>query len=234
MSDVLDIGALTAEAGLVHGFSTLAHGSMRRPDGAPVVTPERRAFAERLGVDAERLTTVGAVHGTRLARVDEPVGGVPNVDGLLTDRTDLPLFATFGDCCPLVLYDPGRRAVALCHAGRRGTARGIAARAVEALRDGYGCDPADLVVGIGPSVCQRCYDVDDEVAAQFDGVGLLPAGPGRWLLDVADVNRSQLEAAGVRRERIHRHAACTRETPTLPSHRRDHDGRRFACVVALR
>lgn len=234
MSDVLSIEALTAEPGLVHGFSTLAHGSMRRADGAPVVTPERRAFAELLGVDAGRLTTVGAVHGTRLARVDEPAGGVPNVDGLLTDRPGLPLFATFGDCCPLVLYDPGRRALALCHAGRRGTARGIATRAVEALRDAYGCEPADLVVGIGPSVCQRCYDVDGEVAAQFDGAGLVPAGPGRWLLDVGDVNRSQLEAAGVRPERIHRHAACTRETPSLPSHRRDHDGRRFACVAALR
>ncbi|MBO0688906.1 MAG: laccase domain-containing protein [Candidatus Dormibacteraeota bacterium] len=234
MSDVLGIDGLTAEAGLVHGFSTLAHGSMRRPDGAPVVTPERRAFAERLGVEAERLTTAGAVHGTRLAQVDEPAGGVPNVDGLLTDRPGLPLFATFGDCCPLVLYDSKRRALALCHAGRRGTARGIATRAVEALRDAYGCQPADLVVGIGPSVCQRCYEVDDEVAAQFDGAGLLPAGPGRWLLDVGEVNRSQFVAAGVRPERIHRHAACTRETPTLPSHRRDHDGRRFACVAALR
>ena len=233
MSDVLDIQQLTAEPGLVHGFSTLVHGSMRRPEGAPVVTPERRAFAGRLGLDADRLTTVGAIHGTRLARVDEPSGGIPNVDGLLTDRPDLPLFATFGDCCPLVLYDPRRRAVALCHAGRRGTAGGIAARAVRELGEAYGCRPEDLVVGIGPSVCQRCYEVDDGVAAQFDGVGLQPAGPGRWLLDVADVNRSQLVAAGVRPDHIHRHAACTRETLELPSHRRDHDGRRFACVVAL-
>jgi polyphenol oxidase len=234
VSDVLGLPALAAEPGLVHGFSTLALGSMRRPDGAPPVTPERRAFARRLGVDSDRLTTVGAIHGTKLARVDEPAGGVPNVDGLLTDRPGLPLLATFGDCCPLVLYDPRRRAVALCHAGRRGTAAGIAARAVRELGDEYGCQADDVVVGIGPSVCQTCYDVGDEVATQFDGVGLRRDGPGRWLLDVAEVNRAQLVAAGVRPERIHRHAACTRESPELPSHRRDHDGRRFACVVALR
>jgi copper oxidase (laccase) domain-containing protein len=119
----LQLDALAAEPGLAHAFSTLAAGEMaRRRDGEPVATPARRAFLAEHGFDAERLATVGAVHGARVQRVDEPRGVVAGVDGLVTDRPDLPLLATFADCCPVLLYDPAQCAVALCHAGWRGTA----------------------------------------------------------------------------------------------------------------
>lgn len=233
---LLRIDGLGAEPGLVHGFSTLGLGGMQRPpDGSPS-TPARLALLDALGL-ADRsweLTTVGAVHGTRVVEVGERRGAVPGVDGLMTDRPGIPLLATFGDCCPILLYDPRHHAVALCHAGWRGTAAGISTGAVAALRARYGTDPRDLVCGIGPSICGECYEVGPEVAARFDGAGSRP-GPGdRTLLDVGEVNRLQLVAAGVDPGRVHRHPACTRETPDLASHRRDGDGRRFAAVVALR
>ncbi len=235
LDGVLRIDALDAEPDLLHGFSTLALGAMERGDGEGVRTPARLALLDAvgLGVRASGLTTVGAVHGNRVVEVREPGGVVAGVDGLITDRSGVPLLATFADCCPLVLYDPRRRAVALCHAGWRGTAAGISTRAVAALGERYGTRPEDLICGLGPSICGACYQVGPEVAARFDGAGSRP-GPGdRTLLDVADVNRLQLIAAGVDERRIHRHPACTRETPDLASHRRDHDGRRCAAVVAL-
>lgn len=234
---VFGIDALEADPGLVHGFSALTLGSMgRHHDEAEVQTPARLALLEALGLRerASELTTVGAVHGARVIEAGEQRGVVAGVDGLITDQPGVPLLATFADCCPLVLYDPRRHAVALCHAGWRGTAQGIASNGVEALRERYGTDPGDLVCGIGPSVCGACYEVGPEVAARFDGAGSR-RGPGdRTLLDVAEVNRLQLVSAGVDPRRIHRHPACTRETPALASHRRDHDGRRCAAVVALR
>src|SRR5215472_16690902 len=136
---LLRIPALEAASGLLHAFSTLALGSMRQPGpGGDPLTPERLAFAAALGLDGARLTVAGAVHGTEVARVDGPAGAVRGHDALVTDRPDVPLLATFADCYPVVVHDPVRRALALVHAGWRGTALGIAARAVEALESEYG------------------------------------------------------------------------------------------------
>src|ERR1700674_1699167 len=124
---------------LVHGFSTIALGSVgltHAPDPAPVLA-SRRAFARALNIDAEPVTTVGAVHGSSIARVDEPREVVQGVDGLVTDRPGVALFATFADCYPIVLWDPAKRCAGLAHAGWRGTAAGVARAAVKAMRDEY-------------------------------------------------------------------------------------------------
>jgi polyphenol oxidase len=232
---ILRIPALEAEPGLLHGFSTLAMGSMRLPaPGAGPLTPARLAFAAALGVDGTRLTVAGAVHGAEVARVDRPLGAVRGHDAVVTDRPGLPLLATFADCYPVLLFDPVRRCLALAHAGWRGTAAGMAGRAVEALAREYGSRPADVVAGVGPGICGRCYEVGEEVAARFDPAFVRPSPAGRHLLDLAAANRAQLESAGVPAGRVHVHGACTRESCVLPSHRRAPDGNRFACIAAIR
>jgi YfiH family protein len=210
-------------------------GSMRLPvPGGDPLTPERLAFAAALGLDGARLTVAGAVHGAEVARVDDPAGAVKGHDALVTDRPDVPLLATFADCYPVLLHDPVRGSLALVHAGWRGTAAGIAARAVAALRREYGSRPADLVAGVGPGICGCCYEVGEEVAERFDAAFVSPSPAGRRLLDLAAANRAQLQAVGVPPERVHVHGACTRESAVLPSHRRWPDGTRFACIASLR
>lgn len=232
---VLRIPALAAEPGLVHGFSTTALGSMRGPaPGGDPLTPARRAFAKALGLDPDRLTVAGAVHGAEVARVDAPAGAVRGRDALVTDRPGVGLLASFADCCPVLLYDPAAGALALVHAGWRGTAAGVTSRAVAALAREYASRPAGLVAGIGPGICAACYEVGEEVAARFDPAFVRPSPAGRHLLDLAAANRAQLEAAGVPAGRIHVHGACTRESVALPSHRRSPDGSRFACIAAIR
>lgn len=232
---MLAIPELAAEDRLVHGFSTIALGSMQWPeDGIPALTPPRQAFSAVLGLDAGRLTALRAVHGVEVARVDEPAGAVAGVDGLVTDRPGLPLMATFADCRPLLLYDPVRGAVGLFHAGWRGSAANMAGAGVAALTREYGSRPADLLAGIGPGICGACYEVGPEVAARFDRAWARPGRGDRFLLDLSAANRAQLIEAGLRPDRVYLHPACTFETPELPSHRRCPDGSRFACLVATR
>ncbi|HEY8641351.1 MAG TPA: polyphenol oxidase family protein [Candidatus Dormibacteraeota bacterium] len=229
---LLTIPALAAEPGLAHAFSTTALGSMRRTE-AELLTPARRAFAARLGLDGDLLTVAGAVHGVEVSRVDAAQGAVEGVDGLVTDRPGLALLATYADCYPLLVYDPRQHAVGLAHAGWRGTAAGMAGALVAALVREYGSRPSDLVAGIGPGICGRCYQVGGEVAARFNGFSR-PDPEGRFRLDLAAANRAQLEAAGIPVGRVHVLGTCTFESADLPSHRRRPDGARFACLVALR
>lgn len=230
---MLRIAGLAAQPGLVHGFSTMALGDMRAGPNGRALTAPRLAFAEALGVEPSRLVIAEAVHGAEVARVDEPAGAVPGVDVLITDRPGLALAATFADCYPVVLYDPQRRALALAHAGWRGSLAGVAARAGHALCREYGSQPETLIAGLGPGICGHCYEVSEEIARRFDRRHSFPSGRGRFHVDLAAVNRDQLLALGVPHDSLHQHGACTREHPELPSHRRSPDGARFLCIAAI-
>ena len=229
----LHVPELADEPGFVHGFSTLAIGSVgltHAPDPAPVLA-SRRAFARALDIDEEPITTVGAVHGSSVARVDAPQDVVQGVDGLVTDRRGLALFATFADCYPIMLWDPVKRSVGLAHAGWRGTAAGVAKAAVKAMYDEFGSASEHIRAGIGPGICGRCYEVGEDVASQFDARFVTPSGD-RFLLDLAAANRAQLEAAGVKT--VYDICICTKESYLFPSHRRHPDGKRFGAIVAIR
>lgn len=231
---VLKIHALEAEPGLVHGFSTSAIGSVgltHAPDPIPVLE-SRRSFARALDLDSETVTTAGAVHGTNVARVDEPSDVIQGVDGLITDRRGVVLFATFADCYPIVLWDSAKRCAGLAHAGWRGTLAGVARGAVRRMSEEYGSTPGDIRAGIGPGICGRCYEVGPEVASQFDPRFVTTGAGDRFLLDLTVANRTQLEEAGV--AQVHVLGLCTKETEFLPSHRRSPDGTRFGAIVALR
>lgn len=65
--------------------------------------------------------------------------GVYEADGLITDEPGLCLTIFSADCIPVLLLDPVRRCAAAVHAGWRGTALGIAARAALRMREDYGC-----------------------------------------------------------------------------------------------
>jgi YfiH family protein len=227
----LHVPELADEPGFVHGFSTLALGSVglkHAPDPAPVLAA-RRSFAGVLGLDGAELTTIGSVHGAAVARVDEPVESVDDVDALVTDQPGVALFATYADCYPIVLWDPEKRVAGLVHAGWRGTRAGVATAAVEFMRDEYGC--RHIRAGIGPGICGRCYEVGEEVASQFDARFVTPSGD-RFLLDLAAANRAQLEATGARQ--VFEIGMCTKEHYLFPSHRRHPDGKRFGAIVSIR
>ncbi len=218
--------------GFVHAFSTRSHGQMRHTEG-PLLTPARRRFAAAVGVDPERLSFAAAVHGSEVLRIERPGTVAKGCDALITAEPRLPLFATFADCYPILLFDPVRPAAALVHAGWRGTAAGVVTNAVRALEREFGTRAADLIAGIGPGICGDCYEVGAEVAERFPDEFLRPSANGRFLLDLAGANRRSLVAAGVDAANVFQHGACTLQDERLPSHRRDGDGARFACIVAL-
>jgi hypothetical protein len=227
----LHIPELADEPGFIHGFSTVAIGSVglkHALDPAPVMAA-RRAFMKTLDLDGAELTTIGAVHGADVARADAS-GAVDDVDALVTDRPGMTLFATFADCYPIVLWDPEKRVAGLVHAGWRGTAAGVAGAAAGFMRDEFGC--RHIRAGIGPGICGRCYEVGDEVAAKFDARFVGPSSGGRWLLDLAAANTAQLKAEGVKA--VYDIGMCTKESYLFPSHRRHPDGKRFGAIVALR
>ncbi len=174
------------------------------------------------------------MHGNRAVTIrDAPEPGAARdageCDVLATDLPGVALAVQTADCVPIVLAGPG--AVATAHAGWRGTAANAAGAAVRAL-EALGASSDRLRAWMGPSVGACCYEVGGEVAAQFAGEFLRASCGGRFRLDVAAVNRAQLEAAGVPAGNISAHPACTMcGGPKYASYRRD--GARAGRMIGL-
>lgn len=210
------VPALGAIPGLVHGFE------QRAPcEGAETPWESLSRVAEVLE-GAGRLLLLKQVHGASV--VEAPWEGTPEADASVASGAGWLLGIKTADCLPVLLVDPERRLVAAAHAGWRGTAAGVAARAVEALVR-RGSRPEDLLAALGPGIGPCCYEVGDELREAFgaSGADFFRPGPNdRPHLDVRAANVRQLLDAGLRPGAIHHVADCTRCRADLyHSYRRD-------------
>lgn len=91
-----------------------------------------------------------------------------DTDGLITDVPGIVLSTFYADCVPLYFVDPVHRAIGLSHSGWRGTVNRMGKATIEAMRREYGSRPEELCCAIGPSICQDCYEVSEDVAMEFE------------------------------------------------------------------
>jgi hypothetical protein len=210
------VPALSAVPGLVHGFE------QRAPADGPETREDCHARVGRALDGSGRLLLLKQVHGAAVA--EAPWDGTPEADAAVASGPGWLLGIQTADCLPVLLVDPGRGLVAAAHAGWRGTAAGVAARAVEALV-ARGSRPEDVVAALGPGIGACCYEVGDDVRAAFGPAGtpFFRAGPrGRPHLDVRAANVRQLLDAGLLPGSLHHVADCTRCRADLyHSYRRD-------------
>jgi YfiH family protein len=175
-------------------------------DDPEAVLENHRLIYHKLGFPFDSRFDVWQVHGTRIlsAVAPRPVGAPHSqADGILTDKIGITLFMRFADCVPLLFFDPHKQVIGIAHAGWQGTSRKIARQAVVAMGERYGSRPGDILAAIGPSICQECYPVGDEVFQAFlDGFGANAdrffdhRGDARYL-DLWQANQVTLREAGV-------------------------------------
>src|SRR6266511_3755682 len=149
-----------AMAGVRHAFTTRHHGNFAAAlAGRPFAEPGPALAA--LGIEGSAVRYARQVHGTSCLAIDgRPAGLVGEGDAILTGAPRTPLAIFTADCLAVVLADPTRRALAVAHAGWRGTVGGLLGRLVETLVERLGAEPGNLVAGIGPSIGPCCYEVD--------------------------------------------------------------------------
>lgn len=227
--------------GIRHGIST-RHGGVSgppyeslnlgfsTPDDEARVAENRARFARSLGITPEALTTAHLTHGSEVAvflagspdswsRSWHPVrpgsdrfAWVFEADAVVSNVSGLTFLLTAADCTPILFLDRARAVVGAAHAGWRGTARGIAGNVIRQMTRSFGTDPADVVVGIGPSMGPCCYTVGDEVVNAFETFGTHPvtvADGDALRLNLWSSNRAQLLAAGVPSSSIETMGLCT-------------------------
>ncbi len=205
-------------------FSALNLG-FGRGDSEETVSRNYRIFCDSIGVDAERLVLSDQVHRTdvRIVTGADACGSeihktLTETDGLATGEKGLCLVTSYADCVPLFFYDPVKKVAASSHSGWKGTAARMGEKTIQALERGFGCERNHLVAVIGPSICQDCYEVSEEVVRAFYRTypesqvrQFVQTGkrPGKYQLDLWEANYLQLTSCGVPEENVHVAGVCT-------------------------
>jgi S-adenosylmethionine:tRNA ribosyltransferase-isomerase len=166
------------------------------------------------------------------------------IDGLITNEPGVTLATFYADCVPLYFYDSIHKAIGLSHSGWRGTVGNIAKATVEAMQKTYHTDPADLIAAIGPSICQDCYEVSEDVIEEFRQAypetihtKLFYRKPnGKYQLNLWEACHQNFLTSGIREENILTPNLCTCCNPDfLYSHRASHGKRgNLAAFLGLR
>jgi polyphenol oxidase len=193
-------------------------------DPASVMT-NRRLLCEAIGVEVDSMTVAQLVQGTHIEvvisssqglRAAERAQRFVDTDGLITNIPDVPLFIFIADCAALSFFDPVRKVIGIGHAGWRGTVGGIARKMIEAMNAAFDCHPADLLVGISPSIGPCCYQVRGDVVAAFHEVYPEQASTffqqqddGSIHLDMWKALTCQLRSSGIQEAHIELAGICT-------------------------
>jgi hypothetical protein len=175
------------------------------------VAENRIRVFDSLGRAPESIHDVWLVHSTDIVYADNPrpLNMPPTrADIIFTDNPNVTLFMRFGDCVPILFHDPVKKVIGIAHAGWLGTLRGVVGVAVRGMQERYGCNPKNIVAGIGPSIGVDHYEVGAEVISQFreqypqDADRILQSKNGSTHLDLWAANEIQLKRAGVEQAQV--------------------------------
>lgn len=185
------------------------------------------------------------IHGDGIALIDENnlesvYAKPPEADAMVTKLKNVPLAVLTADCIPVVVCDTGTPALAVVHAGWKGTALSLVWKTMLYMIEQFGSKAEDCYAAVGPGISGSCYEVGEQVREAFlQGLPfgesvLSPAGPLHWRADLKDASWRQLLDGAVPAS----HAAvcpyCTHcEAEYFYSARRDRTGTGRQPTVAL-
>lgn len=214
----------TRLGGVSKGMYSTLNFSFVRSDEYDSVMENYRRVAEAFGKTVDDFVCTDQTHTTTVLKVGKEEKGYgvtkekpyTDVDGLITNEPGVILSTFYADCVPLYFVDPVHKAIGLSHSGWRGTVGRMGQKTLEAMAEAYGTKPEDVYAAVGPSICQDCYEISEDVAEhfyqEFEGHGeeiLINKGNGKYQLDLWKTNEIVLLEAGIKPEHLAVTNICT-------------------------
>ncbi len=141
-------------------------------------------------------------------------------DAVITDRKNILIGVLVADCVPILLCDREKRVIGAVHAGWRGTSTQILKNTIKTMQERFHCSTGDILIAIGPSIRQCCYNVGDDVKTAIQkatGVGTTRFREGvyyheqddKCFLDLSSANKIQALDLGIPQQNIWQSEECT-------------------------
>ncbi len=172
------------------------------PTSGPLISkPPFTAIAQKLNLD--QLVFLKQTHSDHGLLIDSSFPAFDHEgDYLLTQKPRVGIGVLTADCLPIVFLDIKNKAVAIAHAGWRGSVQGIAQKTVAHMQAAFGTQSSDLQIFFGPSANACCYQVSSDFK---EGSYALLTRNGNTYLDMPYLNMVQLEQTGISQ------SACSKE-----------------------
>jgi len=169
------------------------------------------------------------VHGDGVVGVSKIDDGkiIKGCDALISADPEVILSVRVADCLPISVIDQKNHSFGLVHAGWRGLHTKIIIKTIEKMVKDFTSDPTNLKVTISPHICQKHYEVKEDVSSKFVKYpGVVLKKDGKEFLDLAKVAELQLISVGVNEKNIKIDKRCTFEDKDLFSFRRGDENKR--------
>lgn len=165
----------TRQGGVSKGIYDNLNTSFIKSDLRENVMENLNRVCSAIDIDYTKLVLSNQVHGDIIKVVTEADVGkgiskesdIKGVDALITNVPGVPLLTYYADCVPVFILDPVNKAIGLVHSGWRSTALRIAVKTIEKMQECYGTKPEDCLVGIGPSIEMKCFEIKEDAVALF-------------------------------------------------------------------
>ncbi len=227
--------------GLKQGFSTREMGDMQFSSHHGLSNLKR--FVEQLDQVNKGIIRMQQIHGIEVKIVTLADSGSvqAKADGLITKDKRLFLCIRTADCLPLILFDNKQQTLAAVHAGYKGVYANIAQEAISKMIK-LGSKPGNIVVGIGPSIRDCCYSIDESRVNEFrhkypEKIDYLVYRGQQAFLSLQSLVKWQLRTAGVLQENIFDAMMCTQDHDdkffSFRARKDKASGEVFATVVGL-
>lgn len=174
-TDMVKHGFSTRFGGVSTGIYASMNLGQSRGDDPEKVQRNYRIIADTIGVSTEWMVCSDQTHTTNVKVVTKEDAGkgllhpkdYQDIDGLITNVPGLCLVTYYADCVPLLFLDPVQKVIASSHSGWRGTVGHMGEITIQKMQSEFGCRPEHILAAIGPSICQDCYEVSEDVIQQF-------------------------------------------------------------------
>ena len=224
---------------LVHFVTTRSGGVSKSPydrlnlglhtaDNPEHVLTNRSRLARETGIATDKFLYCSQVHSGDVKIIDSEsvkngiLSEFPQTDATVTALPGICLMVMVADCVPVLLFDPVKRISAVIHAGWRGTVKHITSNTIRVMIDHFGCNPADIIAGIGPSIGPCCYEVGEEVRTVVEqsfgttqGYLVTKTKSTKPHFDLWYANHKQLTDSGVKPGNIETSDLCTMDNPDI-------------------
>lgn len=161
-------GFFTRQGGVSDGIYESLNCGYGSGDDAEKVTANRKIALAMMDQPLTALATVRQEHTIKAVAIDQPFAEDerPVADALVTNKRNLALGVLTADCAPVLFADGKAGVIAAAHAGWRGALGGILESTLNVMTD-LGAKLTNIVVGVGPSITRRSYEVDRDFVVAF-------------------------------------------------------------------
>jgi len=170
------------------------------------------------------------LHSESVVIIDQIPNHPLEGDAFITDKKQIPIAVKVADCQGILIFDPKTNAIASVHSGWRGSALNIIGNTVKKMAEIFNSNPADLLVGISPSLGPCCAEFSDPIneLPEFANPFIQDKKVDLWSLSL-----HQLSEAGVPKNQIEMINECTKCNSDKYFSHRNKDGGRMAVFIEL-